>query len=195
MNFVRQAHPSRVSKSRFMLSVAIALTVGQFSCLSMAAPLSDSTYSVLSDLFVSPLSIDVSSGSANVSVRAHITDNLSGFSWGQLGFSNPAINGWDFAYFSDGNRVSGNALDGWYETNVSIAQYSAQGTYSPTTGYLIDNANNFLSLGSQNLDSYGAGFTVQSSEVPEPPIIALILIAGIMGAVTQRKRKPVAKPT
>ena len=142
-----------------------------------------------SDLFVSPSSLDVSTGTGSVLVRAHITDNLSGFIGGGVNFANSTAGNSYWANFYDSNRVSGTALDGWYENTVQVAQYSAQGTYSAAFGYAYDAANNWDNLSTADFAPYGAEFNVGQIDVPEPPTVALFLLAALVGGVASRGRQ------
>jgi hypothetical protein len=178
----------KVFGSRFTLQLLVAAIPTQFIAPVLASPVSDTMAPWFIDLIASPLNFDVSTGTGSVLVRAHITDNLSGYSRGSVNFYNPTAGTSYFVGLSDYNRVSGTALDGWYENTIQVAQYAAQGTYSVNSGLIYDAANNSIFLSAVDFAPYGAEFKIGQIEVPEPHSVALFLLSALVGGLASRGR-------
>src|SRR5207249_2606965 len=85
-----------------------------------------------------PRTVDTLTGAALVVVTARITDDLAGVVSGNVSFTGP-ISG-----VSSGNPhlVSGTVLDGVWEFDITVPQYSAPGTWVLDPFTLNDGANN-----------------------------------------------------
>ena len=98
----------------------------------------DTTPPVLVSLDYTPKAIDTTRSSQDVTVTVRITDDLSGLFFGCVGFQSPSGRQGHGTCFGDGNRISGDALDGVYQTTVSIPQFSELGTWHiPDNGLVI----------------------------------------------------------
>ncbi len=95
-------------------------------------------------------SIDTSQGPAQITVTAHITDDLTGLATGLV--SAPG-HGWG-ANFAAANRISGTALDGVYQVTLNIQRYALPGTY-PLEVSLDDALGNHRTLTSADLAAAG----------------------------------------
>lgn len=90
---------------------------------------------------VNPSPPDVGPAAATVTVKLHITDNLSGFSDGNVAVYTPDGHWTGSTYFSDGARVSGDRYDGMYEIVVPVPRYGPAGTWRVGC-WLIDRRQN-----------------------------------------------------
>ena len=121
----------------------------------------DTTPPQLAGFSFTPTSVDTSSGSATITVTAHVTDDLSGnvgsgfsSSPSQVIFKGPNSQQ-VFAIFSDGQRISGDAVDGVYQYQMTVPEFSAQGTWTVQTFLLVDNAGNNQALTATQLANAG----------------------------------------
>ena len=106
----------------------------------------DSNSPVLASLSFNPTSVVVSGPPQNVAqstvASLHITDDLSGFSDGYIQLVSP--NGLQTAEgdFGPGQRISGDSKDGTYHVNIQIPATAQAGTWTVSTVWLEDVANN-----------------------------------------------------
>jgi hypothetical protein len=107
--------------------------LGIFLCLSLViytnviAQVQDITPPSLVDFAFTPTSVDISSGPQTITVTSRITDDILGFSGGTIFFLSPSrIHN---VTAGIGNRISGNALDGIYQTVMVVPQFIENGVY------------------------------------------------------------------
>jgi hypothetical protein len=93
-------------------------------------------------LSFSPTTIDVSQSPQTVSVTSRLTDDLSGLQTAIVYFYSPSSQQSTYAYFSAYQRISGDPLDGIYQTTVTFPQYSEAGTWHITNAYVVDAVGN-----------------------------------------------------
>jgi hypothetical protein len=97
----------------------------------------------LVSIIVSPEQVDTSNNSANIEVNVQITDNLSGLQYLGIVFVSPsgeqAISN---TIWADYDRVSGDSLNGVYRKQLSLPQYSENGTWQVRDISFYDNAGN-----------------------------------------------------
>jgi hypothetical protein len=86
--------------------------------------LTDTTPPTLVDFSFDPTSVDVSTGSADVTVHLHFTDDLSGFGYAYVYFYSPSSGQYVDTYF---NIESGTSLDGYAVGHLTIPQFSEAG--------------------------------------------------------------------
>jgi hypothetical protein len=91
---------------------------------------------------MTPGEVNVTDESASITVRATVTDNLSGFSRGSLWIVSPTSDQWIQFYFSESDRVSGTVLDGVYEVEISVPQYSEPGLWRVYAVSFFDRVGN-----------------------------------------------------
>jgi hypothetical protein len=96
---------------------------------------------LVQSISTAPGTVDVTTAAATLSVTVHITDDHSGFFEGSISVYTPAGAWTGSTYFTDGNRISGDAFDGVYEIEIAVPLYGPPGTWK-TGCYLRDNAGN-----------------------------------------------------
>ena len=106
----------------------------------------DSNPPALASLTLNPTSLTLSGAPKNTLATFHITDDISGFSDGYIQLASP--NGLQTAEadFSSAQRTSGTSKDGVYQVNVQIPSNAQQGTWTVSTVWLMDNANNPINI-------------------------------------------------
>src|SRR5207248_822 len=131
-----------------MLGLSASFQVTSTDVAPPAGGSIDGLAPVLASLAVGPASVDVSTGSASVTVTATITDDLSGFSSGYINFSGP----------SGRNNASGSFVHtsgNQYIALVSIPRFAESGTWKPSSSYLTDKAGNYRNLSATDLAQPG----------------------------------------
>jgi len=96
----------------------------------MVAQTSDSTPPQLVSLPFSPKAVDVSRGAKTVMVDATITDNLSGFWSGSVGFTSPRG---QYAWPSL-SRLTGDSLSGTYRGVATLPIHAEAGVWTVSVG-------------------------------------------------------------
>ncbi|MBO1769477.1 cell wall-binding repeat-containing protein [Agrococcus sp. TF02-05] len=133
------------SKRRVAAFFIAAVTAGSGSALAptdlAVATTADVTAPVVSEIAVSPGTVDVSSADAEVVVSVRITDDLAGAIATNLWLSHDGS-----AQRTEGTLalVSGTALDGRYEATLRIQHGAAPGAWSVGFGMVQDAAGNVL---------------------------------------------------
>jgi hypothetical protein len=133
----------------------------------------DTTAPVLVGFGISPQQVDTSSGPADITVSAHITDNLSGQRGGAALFHSSSGNQHATAFFS---LQSGTPLDGMYSATLQLPVFSESGTWEVDYVLLNDAATNVSYYYPAQLNALGfpSTFTNLKSSVYEafvqPPI-------------------------
>ena len=135
----------------------------------------DTTPPALQSFSFTPTAIDTDAGAQSVTVTAHITDDLSGFSSGQVCFTSPSGNqeqctGWNL--FS-GSLTSGNADDGMYQVSVSFPQYGEAGNWNVAFVSVRDAVGNVQVYRTSDLAALGfpTALTVTSTQDTTPPAL------------------------
>jgi hypothetical protein len=115
-----------------------------------AVAAADTTPPQLVAFSFTPSAVNVSASPQSVTVNATITDDLSGFSYGDVQFTGPN-NQYVIGYFS---RTSGNALNGTYQVTITVPRFVAAGVWKALV-YLTDSAGNYSRLAASNLVTLG----------------------------------------
>jgi hypothetical protein len=89
----------------------------------------DTAPPVLMDFGFSPTSVDVTSGSQNVTFTLRITDDVSGFQRLYCYIFSPSENQYVMLYVYPRDRISGDAMDGVYQVNVTFGYGSESGIW------------------------------------------------------------------
>ena len=102
-----------------------------------------------------PNHVDTSAAEREITVRAHVSDELSGVvSWGVFFRSESGrVIGEGFNHYS---RVSGDEFDGTYEDVLPVPRFSEEGTWSLDSVYARDRLGNILGLDHDELVAMGA---------------------------------------
>ncbi|MFY9556602.1 MAG: hypothetical protein WAV47_17960, partial [Blastocatellia bacterium] len=125
---------------------------------SVNSQVQDVTPPSLIELSFSPTSIDVGAGSQTVTVNARITDALAGYQSGSVHFRSPSGQQLRFGDLGTAQRISGDALDGTFETTVTFQQFNEAGTWMLNV-FLIDAVGNSRFF--TDLDLAALGFPTQ----------------------------------
>ena len=123
----------------------------------------DVTPPVLRELSFSPASVDTSGGAKTIRVRARITDDLAGnadenyrSSQSQIRFVSPSgAQSTTAMLCCHGERTSGTPQDGIYESDLAVAAFAEQGTWTIQNLLLVDQAGNSTNLDEARLRSAG----------------------------------------
>ena len=158
------------NKQRFVLAALIFVLISVPSIYAQE----DVTPPVLVEFSFTPTTVDVTAGSADVTVTARITDDLSGFGGGGFLFRSPSGQQSAGLNFGSGNRISGDENDGIYEFPITITQYAEFGTWVAYQFYLPDLASNVSVLFTGDLITGGfpTELSVVSVEDVTPPVLA-----------------------
>ena len=123
----------------------------------------------------SPTSIDVSAGPQTLNITLRITDNLSGFDFGNFLFLSPSGQQVLAGGYNSFNRVSGDANDGIYQVSATVPQFSEAGTWRAIQVFMKDLVGNTINLGEADLTNRGAQTQLQIISNPHdivPPAVA-----------------------
>ena len=158
----------RVGRGLILLLAGLVLLAAP--PMALATP--DSTPPVLQSLFISPTTVDLHGVGADVTVTAHIPDDISGFDTGyctvQSGLQEEP------AFFS---RTSGTALDGVYTGTASLGPYVTLGTWGIGVLFATDVAGNTAMLfPTQTFE------VVDTGPLPAPTIGSFSPTSGAVGA-------------
>jgi hypothetical protein len=126
----------------------------------------------LSELKISPASVNVTASAQSVAVTAGITDNLSGVAGASVSFTSPS--GKQFTALASLSKVSGTETSGTWEATVSFPQFIQSGTWKVSTLNLTDNVGNEARLSAAQLEAKAlpATVAVTSTEDTEAPALA-----------------------
>ncbi|MGH2973608.1 MAG: calcium-binding protein [Solirubrobacterales bacterium] len=124
----------------------------------------DHTAPVLTDLSISPTTIDTSTQDQKVDLLVHVTDDLAGLD-GDAGTVDAEVNGPTGIHFYPlyfGKLVSGTATDGVWDVSFTIPRYAKQGTYTVFEVDADDNVYNRFYHETQFLSDAGYPTTFQN---------------------------------
>jgi hypothetical protein len=163
-----------------LVAVSAALAAARHAGASLTA---DTTPPQLASLTITPSTIDTSTAAQNVTVQAHITDDLAGLSDGgsepvsTITFTGPSGAQHATGYLTQAQRTAGSPLDGTYATIVTIPRASETGTWSATVS-LVDTVGNTASLTSTQLAAAGddSGFQqTGAGDTAAPTVLSLAI--------------------
>ena len=122
-------------------------------------------------LSVSPSTIDTSTGSAQVTVRARFTDDHSGLMTNgtQVRFTGDGGGAPLDVVFWSARLVSGDVRDGTWETTLAVPANSAAGYYRFDSALLTDMANNTVYRFAREVGDFSAGFRQVGAGDTTPP--------------------------
>jgi hypothetical protein len=134
----------------------------------------------ITELSITPASVDTSSGPASVTVTARIVDTLAGAGSPQgsgtvalLRFYSPSKNQIVDAVMDGGDRVSGSAQDGVYTVSITVPRYAEQGVWEIDASTLYDAAGNTRTVNAASLSAAGlpTGFTQAGAGDTAGPVV------------------------
>ena len=138
-----------------MLLIALIAATGGANVWTVNAQVEDTATPALAEFDFNPKTIDVSPGPQTVTVTLRITDDLSGFEFGNFIFISPSGQQISSAGYNAQHRVSGNSLDGVYQVSTTIPQFSEAGTWRLIQVFLRDQVGNSAVLSQSDLISRG----------------------------------------
>ena len=142
----------------------------------------DTTPPQIDELSFEPTEIDTSASSQTVFVTAHITDEGTGFSKGEVTFASPSG---ESATSGALERISGNSNAGTYRAKVPFERFSEAGNWGATV-ILSDAAANSAKQGPVELQEAGLPHAVQVTSLP-PAVTGITPSSGteVGGTVVQ----------
>jgi hypothetical protein len=96
---------------------------------------------VVKELAVNPSNVEVSAAAATVTVTARITDAAAGFQDGNFAIHSAEDDWTGSVYFTGGDRISGDGIDGIYQVRLQVPRYGPAGTWRVSC-HLRDNLDN-----------------------------------------------------
>ena len=148
----------------WLYAAILAICASLFFPLNLFAAEDDTTPPELVAVNLAPASIDVTSGSAIVTLTATITDDLSGFDYGYFYIYSASRAQYKTVYLGESSRISGSALDGQYETTITFPQFSEAGDWTLDYGYLYDKTTNRQYYYENDLNALGNTIVSVTSE-------------------------------
>jgi hypothetical protein len=151
------------------LACCLGLLLFAFANVLSVQAQEDTTPPVLVGFDFSPKQVDTTSTSATITFTGHVTDNLSGelSGWTVLATSPTAHQ----MVAASMNRVSGTALDGFYQGILTLPADSESGTWTIDQIHLFDAAGN-SSFPSASALGFPSTFAVTSMSDTIPPVLA-----------------------
>jgi len=138
--------------------------------INLYAQTEDTTPPQLVEFDFAPKAIDISSGPQDVTLTMRITDDLLGVSSGTIFFQSPS--GQHNVTAGIGNRISGDALDGTYQSVMIVPQFVENGVYHLIKIELYDPLNGGQ-LSEQDL--IALGFPTELEVLVEPTIEGILI--------------------
>jgi hypothetical protein len=130
----------RVGFCMLLCALALVSSAPAASGPSPSSGQEDTEAPLLTELAIEPAEIDTSASDQNVSITAHITDNLSGVREALVRCASP--DGKQQLLTARFEHVSGTDTDGTWRAVVTVPHYSEAGTWRVTAITLEDNVGN-----------------------------------------------------
>ena len=144
-----------------------------FSTTVQQTGVGDITPPVLTIESVTPAQVDTSTSSQTVTVRTHVTDDLSGVGANggpSINFKSPALSQYTSTPVEASRLVSGNAWDGVYDIAVTVPRFAELGTWKLSYVSVSDALGNSINQSSTpSAAGYSASFEVTTLPVGPPP--------------------------
>jgi hypothetical protein len=153
------------------MSGADFAATGQPNSFQQTGTVADLAAPAITDVTVSPVSVDTSASSQTVKVSAHLTDNLAGVSSASLNFKSPS--GRQTAYGSLWTRTSGTTIDGTWEGTVTLNRFAEKGTWTLDTVSLTDLLSNNRSMTRTDLAAAGVNASFEQTGATDTTAPAL----------------------
>lgn len=135
--------------------IALIAVIGGADVRTVNAQVQDTTAPALAEFDFNPKTIDVSAGPQTMTITLRITDDLSGFEFGNFLFISPSGQQVSSGGYNAPNRITGNSLDGVYQVTAHIPQFSEAGTWRVIQVFLRDQVGNTVVLGEPDLINRG----------------------------------------
>jgi hypothetical protein len=119
--------------------------------LCSAAPLLavDTAPPQVTSITIAPASVDITAAPQTITVTLQITDDDSGFDFGNLNIFNQAGQQVTGVVFAAAERISGTPLSGTYEVDVTLPRYAAPGNWQAEV-LMLDIADNLSVFGPES---------------------------------------------
>lgn len=115
----------------------------------------DITAPSLAQFSIAPATIDTSTASESVTLTLRITDDISGFEFGNFLFFSPSGQQVNSGGYNQPHRISGDALDGIYQVTTTFPQFSEVGTWRLFQVFLRDAVGNSAVINESDLITRG----------------------------------------
>jgi hypothetical protein len=163
-------------RARALLAVLVAAVIVP----TVASASGDVAPPTVTDLSITPQSVDATTLAKTLTVTLRVRDDLSGFAVAGIRLYEPSGEGYLYAGFSPATRVSGNALDGTYERAVQLPAGSDLGTWTVEAVDVSDADGNSAVVSAAALAAAGmdTGFRhepAQATPLPPPKPTAVLV--------------------
>jgi len=135
--------------------IALIAVIGGADVRTVIAQVQDTAAPALAEFDFNPKTIDVGAGPQTVTITLRITDDLSGFEFGNFLFISPSGQQVLSGGYNLSSRIAGNSLDGVYQASAVIPQFSEAGTWRVIQVFLRDQVGNSIVLGEPDLINRG----------------------------------------
>ena len=136
------------------LPAGLALLVALLLASPPNARAQDVTPPQLVSFDISPGVIDVTAGPATATVTASFTDDDSGFATANVIYLDPGFSTLLPVPIDASDLISGDALNGTYQTTFEIAEFSKSGVWTVFSASMTDAADNGASIPSASLPTF-----------------------------------------
>lgn len=135
--------------------IALVVVISSAHVPNVNAQVEDTNAPALAEFDFNPKTIDVGAGPQTVTITLRITDDLSGFEFGNFLFISPSGQQVLSGGYNASSRIAGNSLDGVYQASAVIPQFSEAGTWRVIQVFLRDQVGNSIVLGEPDLINRG----------------------------------------
>ena len=163
------------AKTFLVLSLGLAI----ISAPPASASPSDTTPPVLTGFTFSPVTVNTTTSPAAVTVKAQVTDDLSGVKYAAANFRSPSRNQGSTC---SGNLISGTDLNGTWQCEMTIPAFSEAGTWTVLGVEVIDSGGNTKSYNTSDLQALG--FPIQLEVTSNQDVTAPVLTGFTFSPVT-----------
>jgi len=162
-------------KALFSLAVALLWSAAPLLAVDTAPP-------QVTSISVAPGSINITTSPQTLTFTVTITDDESGFHFGNLNLHDPAGRFVTGAVFTSAERTTGGPLSGTYEVDVTVPRYAAPGSWRAEV-LMLDFADNIIVFGTGPGEiafpvPADAGFTVANTGIVDatPSVITAVTV-------------------
>ncbi len=132
---------------------------------------------VLTNLTITPLSIDTSDGDQLLTVTVTASDNPSGIDYMRVYLRNPSGTVSQYRYLYSSDLTDGTIFDGTWQDTITIPQFSESGTWRVYSVSLRDKASNYINLYESDLQSMGLDVEIEvnsdEQDISPPELVDL----------------------